>query len=59
MEYETLDQEEVRKVIRGERIRSIDEVLDGERVEAEGGAAATSGAVGRVGQAQTAGDRAG
>lgn len=52
VEYETLDSEEVRRVIKGEPIRSTERVLG-----AEGSTAATTttaGAVGRVGQAQTA-----
>lgn len=35
MEYETLDLEEVKKVIKGEPIRSIREVLDSDKVGAE------------------------
>ena len=35
MEYETLDQEEVRKVIKGEPIRSIREVLDADNTGRE------------------------
>jgi hypothetical protein len=35
VEYETLDLEEVKKVIRGEPIRSISEVLDADKAEVE------------------------
>ena len=35
VEYETLDLEEVQKVIRGEPIRSISEVLNADKAEAE------------------------
>lgn len=35
MEYETLDLEEVKKVVKGEPIRSIKEVLDADKAEME------------------------
>ena len=35
MEYETLDLEEVKKVIKGEPIRSISEVLESDKVGVE------------------------
>ena len=54
MEYETLDLEEVKKVIKGEPIRSIEEVLDGDKVEMEGDAVSASTPLPRVGQQQTA-----
>lgn len=60
MEYETLDLEEVKKVIKGEPIRSIEEVLDAEMEEAieeameEGSAAPASTPLPQVGQQQTA-----
>jgi ATP-dependent metalloprotease len=58
VEYETLDQEEVRKVIKGEPIRSIREVLDGgkERVSEEEEESVVSPAtrLPEVGQQQTA-----
>jgi ATP-dependent metalloprotease len=55
VEYETLDLEEVKKVIKGEPIRSIAEVLDGEverKVEEE--TSASSSLATSVGQAQAA-----
>lgn len=59
MEYETLDLEEVRKVIKGEPIRSIKEVLDGDKAGAERAAegrdaVSTSTPLPQVGQQQTA-----
>jgi len=54
VEYETLDLEEVKKVIKGEPIRSIEEVLDGDKVEMEGNAVSTSTPLPKVGQQQTA-----
>jgi ATP-dependent metalloprotease len=55
VEYETLDLEEVKKVIKGEPIRSIAEVLDGEverKVEEE--TSASSSLATSVGQTQAA-----
>ena len=52
MEYETLDLEEVKKVIKGEPIRSIEELLD--EVEMEGSAVSASTPLPDVGQQQTA-----
>ena len=59
MEYETLDLEEVKKVINGEPIRSIKDVLDADKVEMEGAieeesAVPTSTPLPKVGQQQTA-----
>ena len=62
MEYETLDQEEVRKVIKGEPIRSIREVLDADNTEKEraseeeeeGSAVPAATPLANVGQQQTA-----
>jgi ATP-dependent metalloprotease len=53
VEYETLDLEEVKKVIRGEPIRSIKEVLDGDKMEMEeGNAVSTSTPLPKVGHQQ-------
>ena len=56
MEYETLDLEEVKKVIKGEPIRSIRDVLDAEKVEVERTAeeVSPSPSLPRVGQQQAA-----
>jgi ATP-dependent metalloprotease len=59
VEYETLDLEEVRKVIKGEPIRSIKEVLDAdkeemERAGEEGNTVSPSTPLPKVGQQQTA-----
>lgn len=59
MEYETLDLEEVKKVIKGEPIRSIKEVLDADKAEMkradeEGDTAPPSTPLPKVGQQQTA-----
>ncbi|KAF9653112.1 ATP-dependent metallopeptidase Hfl [Thelephora ganbajun] len=59
VEYETLDLEEVKKVIQGEPIRSIKEVLDADKAEMERGAedgnmASPSTPLPKVGQQQTA-----
>lgn len=59
VEYETLDLEEVKKVIKGEPIRSISEVLDAdktgvERATEEESAVSPSTPLPKVGQQQTA-----
>jgi len=59
VEYETLDLEEVKKVIKGEPIRSINEVLDADKVEMErageeGNTVPSSTPVTKIGQQQTA-----
>lgn len=60
MEYETLDLEEVKKVIKGEPIRSIKEVLDADKAEMkradeeEGNVVPPSTPLPKVGQQQTA-----
>ena len=62
VEYETLDLEEVKKVIKGEAIRSISEVLGGDKtemerasdVDEESAVPASSGPLARMGQQQTA-----
>lgn len=59
MEYETLDLEEVKKVVKGESIRSINEVLDAdktgmERASEEESTVPASTPLPSVGQQQTA-----
>ena len=59
MEYETLDLEEVKKVVKGEPIRSIEEVLDADKAEMEraveeGNAVSPSAPLPKVGQQQGA-----
>lgn len=55
MEYETLDLEEVKKVVRGEPIRSIEEVLDADKAEMEeGDGVPSSRPLPKVGQQQAA-----
>ena len=58
VEYETLDLEEVKKVVKGEPIRSIKEVLDADRAEMEravgegGGVSDSDPPLAKVGQQQ-------
>ena len=54
MEYETLDLEEVKKVIKGEPIRSIKEVLDADKAEMERAGEEPSTPLPKVGSQQTA-----
>lgn len=61
MEYETLDLEEVKKVIKGESIRSIREVLDSDKAaleertsEEEKRTSPTATTLPKAGQQQTA-----
>lgn len=60
VEYETLDLEEVKKVIKGEPIRSIREVLDADKTgmeratSEEEGTISPSTPLSKVGQQQTA-----
>ena len=59
MEYETLDLEEVKKVVKGEPIRSIEEVLGADRAEVErevgeGNAMSPQTPLPKVGQQQKA-----
>ena len=59
VEYETLDLEEVKRVVKGEPIRSIEEVLEAgkaemERTGEEGNVVSPTAALPKVGQQQTA-----